>query len=131
MPIKYVIIREIKSGTTKSNTTYPWVLDQDGVKWNLFPPLPHVEVNKAYAFHYETSGDFNNITKIEPVINIFKAQALKELASSTEIKRDLFMSLSYSKDLVVSKSIELDKMFEWSDKIYQYITSTSEKFLPK
>jgi len=122
MPIKYVIIKEIKSGTTKNGSTYPWILDQEGIRWNLFPPLPQVTINKAYAFHFEQNGEFCNVKKIEPIINIFKAEVLKELASKNELQKQISICLSYATSLSANGIIEPDKILEWSDKFYDYST---------
>jgi hypothetical protein len=49
MPLKYISVVEIKSATTKTNKTYPYIIDQDGERWNLFDCPIKPEVNKGYA----------------------------------------------------------------------------------
>ena len=132
MPIKYVVIREVKSATMKSGEAYPFCLDQENVRWNLFRPLPHVEVNHAYAFYYESDGQYQNVKRIEPVVNIFKAQALKDTANRNDYKKDLFMSLSYAKDLLIAHEVpDKTAMFSLAYEIYEWINQTTDKLMPK
>jgi hypothetical protein len=131
MPIKYVIIKEIKLGKMRNGVDYPWILDHENVRWNLFPPLPKVEVGKAYAFTYEHEGEYDNLKKIEAVINIFKAQALKEIASLGDYKRDFFMSVSYAKDLVASGKLDHSEMYTEAEKIYTWVLEHAQNNMPK
>lgn len=131
MPAKYVVVAELKMGVTKNNSEYPYILDQDKIRWNLFPPLPKVELNKCYVFHYEEEGGYSNVKSIEPVVNVFKREALKDMVNRNDILRNLTVSMSYAKDLVTSGVIDLPDMFIWADKIHTELNIQADKLMPK
>jgi hypothetical protein len=125
---EYVFVKELKTATTKqTNKSYPIIVSHTGELWRLFNN-EKVEIGKAYTISYEKSddGQFKNVRQIIPLANIFKQQALKELSSINDIKRDVFMSLAYAKDIAVSLNqnspeIPLEKIFNWSNQIYSYV----------
>ena len=123
MQYEYVYVKELKSGQTKTQKQYPIVISDKNERWNLFNG-EHVELGKAYTFGYEFSDDkqFKNVRQIIPLANIFKMEVLKELASKSDITRNITVCLSYAKDLATAKTIDIDKMLEWSDKLYDYVT---------
>jgi hypothetical protein len=131
MPIKYVIIKELKSGNLKAGGTYPYVLDQENIRWNLFAPLPHVELNKAYAFTYETKGEFSNVIKIEPVVNIFKTQALKDIANRNDIQRNIMMCLAYSKDLAIAQITKSEELYTKAIEMLDWVNKKTDELMPK
>lgn len=118
MPLKYISVVEIKSATTKTNKVYPYIIDQDGERWNLFDCPIKPEINRGYALRFEVEGEYRNVKGLEPVINKFKELVLKELASRNDIKRDYSISVSYAVNMACNGIIEPDKIFEWADKIY-------------
>ena len=124
--LKYtqVLVKELKSGTTKNQKTCPIVLDQRGDQWWLFNN-EKVELNHGYAFGYELSenGQFKNLKDIIPLENIFIQAALKELSSKLDITKNISVATGYAKDLTTSQIIKVENLFEWADKIYNYITT--------
>jgi hypothetical protein len=130
MPAKAVVITELKMGKAK-NGEYPIAIDQDKILWRLFPPLPKVELNRCYAFHFEVEGEYSNVKSIEPLVNVFKREALKEVANRNDIKRDAMMCISYSKDLLIASKIEPTELFTFADKIYVEVNAMVDKYLPK
>jgi hypothetical protein len=123
-----VLITQIKMGTTKNGKDYPIGYDQSGTPWRFFHG-EHIEINKGYCIGYEwdETHKYKNIQKIIPLANVWKVEVLRELASKNDITRNITVCCSYAKDLVASKDIGLDKMFEWSDKIYDYVINKVEK----
>jgi hypothetical protein len=130
MPIKAVVIQELKVGTSK-NGEYQIAYDQTHTRWNIFSPMPKVDLNKSYAFHYEVEGEYSNLKKIEPILDLFKREALKEVASRNDYKRDIFMSVSYAKDLLIAGKIEPKELFTFADKIYTEVNKMVDKYMPK
>ena len=134
MQNKVIVIKELKTGTTKKEPVknYPIVIDQDGEQWAIWNQSCPLDLNKVYLFRFEVNDKgYNDIRQIEPLVNIFKAKVAQEMASKSEIKRDLFMSLSYSKDLLSSDKLPIDQLFTYSDTIYNYISSKAEGLMPK
>lgn len=121
---KVVLVKELKSGTTKgeNSKTYPIVCDQNNELWNIWQKTCPLELGKVYlfTFHVNDKG-YKDIEKITPLVNIFKQEALKEMASKSDIKKDYVMCLSYAKDLTVGNVIKIDELFNWTEKMYEYI----------
>jgi hypothetical protein len=128
VPAKFVFVTELKCDKTKTGKDYSYCLDQDKVRWNFFNG-EKVELQKGYVFDYEVSGEYSNVKKITPVINVFKQEAMKDVASKNDIKRDLTTSLSYAKDLVIAKILDIGQMEAESLKLYRFINSESDKIL--
>lgn len=128
---KAVFVKEIHQAFDKNNAAYTWILDQDNSRWNLFRIKATLEVNKGYVFVYETEGQFQNVKEIMPLVNIFKQQALKEVASRNDIKRDLFMSVSYAKDLCVAGQVQKAELFAMAETIYTWVTEKTTELMPK
>jgi hypothetical protein len=131
LPAKFVVVTELKMGLTKSNSEYPYILDQDKVRWNLFPPLPKVELNKCYVFYFEEANGFQNVKEIAPVVNIMKQKALKELANRNDYKKDFMMCVSYSKDCLMQGIIKREELFTFAEEIYNQVNSLTDKYMPK
>jgi hypothetical protein len=118
-------------GLTKNNSEYPYILDQDKVRWNLFAPLPKVELNKCYVFYFEEANGFQNVKEIVSVVNVFHQKALKEMASRNDYKKDIFMSCSYAKDIVTAGILPLEDLFPFTEKIYNELNTLTDKYMPK
>jgi hypothetical protein len=95
----------------------------------LFLTDTHLEVGKAYTFGWIKSdnGQFKNTRKIIPLQRVWLNEALKEVASKVDICKNVSVACGYAKDLTDNKIIEKDEMFEWSDKIYDYIHNKVER----
>jgi len=120
-----ILVKELKTGTIKdSNKTYPVVVDQSGNYWRLFDIQQTVELNKAYTigFEYSENKQYKNVREIIPLCNVWKQQALKELASKSDICKNVSISVGYAKDLVIGKVIEVQKMYDFADMVYTYIS---------
>jgi hypothetical protein len=132
MLFEYVLVKELKSGVTKSNKNYPIVISGTGDRWNLFNG-EHVELNKAYTFGYEKSedGQYKNLRQVIPLENIFMQKALKEVANRSDLKRDVLMCLSYSKDLLVGGVIQKSELLTMADEIYKYVSEKTDELMPK
>lgn len=130
MQAKYVIITELKSDKTKNGKQYTWFYDQDKFRWNCFDN-ENVELNKSYVLRFEQEGDYLNIKQLEPLVNVFHDKALKEIANRSDYKRDIFMSISYAKDLIVGGMLDPDDLFTFAEKIYNEANSLTDKYMPK
>jgi hypothetical protein len=131
MLFESVLVRELKIGETKqTQKKYPIIVSQTGELWRLFNN-EHVELNKGYVIGYELSEDkqYKNVKEVRPLQNIWLQQALKELASKSDISKNISVSLGYAKDLTIGQVIKLEEMFDWADKIYKHITDkTNSEF---
>ena len=131
MQAKFVFITELKSDKTKTGKDYWYALDQDKQRWNFFNG-EKVELQKGYVFDYEMSGDFMNVKVIKPVVNIFQQKALKDLANINDIKRELQVCLSYSKDITIAtQKFDKVEMFSLAYEMYDWLNSTADKLMPK
>lgn len=133
MPIKYVVIREVKTTNNKNGEAYNYCLDQDSTRWNLFKPLPMVEPNKAYAFYFEPENGYNNLKQIQPVINVFKAQAIKETASKAEIHRNYSICMTQAiQTFAIGQVVPTnDELFRLATAIYTQVESFADSKMPK
>lgn len=132
MPNKLVFAKELKSETTSTGKAYKSIIDQDVEKWPLWNPV-EIQVGKAYLIEFHTNEKgFKDIDRITPVINIFQEKALRDVANKSDYKRDLFMSLSYAKDLMVAGKLP-DKvaLFSMAYEIYDWVNSTANELMPK
>lgn len=131
----FVLIKEITPAKTAKGAEYLQLVDGMGEKWNYFQPYPmKLEVGKGYVFRTEQNGQYKNIREVEPLANVFKLQALKELANKSDYKRDLFMSLSYAKDLAIAGKIspaDNTGLFSMAWQMYEWVNQTAEKLMPK
>jgi hypothetical protein len=131
---KVILVKELKSNQTKGDNpkTYPVIYDQDGDQWHIFNPSCQMELNKVFLMTYKLNEKgFKDIEKITPLVNLFKTKALKEVANRNDLKRDLFMSLSYSKDLLIADKIKPDEIFTKADEIFAWINTQTDKNMPK
>jgi hypothetical protein len=128
MPDKLIFVKAIEQGIDRKQKPYLKTTDQDNVIWYLFNQDARVEVNKAYLFTFATNDKgFTDIQKITPGVRIFHQKALKEVTNKNDIWRNFSVSFSYAKDLVVGNQIKLDDIFAWSDKIYEYLQTKTDK----
>jgi hypothetical protein len=119
----FVFVAEIHSAKTLSGKEYKYIIDAETKeRWNLFNN-EKVEVNKAYTFSYEVNGTYKNIKSILACNNVFKQEAAKELASIIDIKRDIFMSLSYAKDLAANGVLDVGQITTKAMEFYNFATS--------
>jgi hypothetical protein len=125
MPAKFVFVTELHSDKTKNGKDYIYLLDQDKTRWNLFNG-EKVELNKGCVFDFEVKGEYQNVTVIKPVVNIFKQEVMKEIADLNSIKRDIIVCISYVKDLIVADKIPLVEWDAQSEKIYRYMLNFSQ-----
>jgi len=128
---KLVYVAELKTGRSDKSTT-PWTqcVDQNGEVWNLFHTKIKVEHQKSYlfTFHINEKG-YKEIENITPVVNLFVQKAIQEVASRNDIKHDLFISVSYAKDMVVGGVLEPQNMLSKSIEIYDFINSEADKIM--
>lgn len=126
-----IVIKEIKNEVDKNKRPYLSVVDGYNNRWYLFGELAKInfDAKKAYLFKYEVNGEYKQVRSVELLSNVFKVQALKELASKSEIKKDLFMSVSYAKDMVVGGVLEPQSMMQKAKEIYDFINIESDKIM--
>ena len=131
MPSEAVLIKELRIEQDKNKRAYTVVIDGYNNRWNLFnPPISmKPELNKAYVFRYETSGEYKNVKTIEPLANVFKQQALKEIANKNDVTKNYSIATSYAVQLVASGKVATDELFTWADKIYEAIAEKANKSL--
>jgi len=128
---KLVYIAELKTGRSDKSTT-PWTqcVDQNGDTWNLFHTNVKIEHQKTYLFTYHINEKgYKEIEKITPVVNLFVQKAMQEVASKNDIKHDLYISVSYAKDMVVGGVLEPQSMFIKAKEIYEFVNSESDKIM--
>lgn len=124
---KLVFVKEVRT-ITKGDRSWVAVSDQDNITWNVFQPFAPPVKGKSYMFSYEKNAKgWNDLKKIAPVENVFQQKAMKETANRNDVIRNFAVSFSYAKDMAVGKLIELDKVFEWSDKIYNYFQTKADE----
>ncbi len=129
---KLVFVKELKTGTTKDNTNYPIVIDQDNEKWNIFRQAIKLELNKAYLFSFvKNDRGFNDIQRIVPVFNIFKQEALKEVANKNDVIRNYSIAISYAINLAGSGQIGINDIFKWADDIYNALMEKADSLVPE
>jgi hypothetical protein len=131
---KVILVKELKSGKTKGDTPQDYLIpvDQDNDQWHLFRQTCPIELNKVYlmTFHLNEKG-YKEVEKVTPLVNIFKAKALKEVANRNDITKNLAVATSYSIQLLVSDKIKLDELFDYSKKIYDFIQQKTDEELDK
>jgi len=130
MQSKFVLITEVKTDKTRQGKDYAYILDQDKIRWNLFNG-ERVEINKGYVFRFEQNGEYQNVKEIEPVINILKQEAMKDLANRNDIIRLLQFCLSTTKDLVVAGKLEYVNITNISEELYKWINDKADSLMPK
>lgn len=130
MPAKFVFVTELKTDQTRAGKTYTYLYDQDKTRWNLFNG-EQVELRKGYVFDFEVNGEYSNVKAIKPVINIFQQKALAEVANRNDYKRDLFMAVSYAKDMVCANQTPATEIFALAESIYKWVNETTDKLMPK
>jgi hypothetical protein len=127
---KFVYIKSAETMQGKS-AKYLKVLDQDGVAWNIFEQTPIPQIGKTYIFSFEKNGEWNNITGIKPLVNVFQQKAVKEVANRNDFKRDFSIAVSYSIQLVAADKIPLDKLFVYADQIYDAFQEKADQGMAK
>ena len=130
---KLVFVKEIGSGTTRNGKQYPIIKDQDNDTWHYWGgEICPVELHKSYLFTFKVNdAGYKDIEKISPLVNIFKQEALKEVASRNDIIRNLTVCLSYAKDMVIGKAIDMDIMYDMAFEMYQRINDKADELMPK
>jgi len=128
-----VLICELKNDKDRNSRPYLVVIDGFGVRWNLFGELANYKLTlgKGYVFKYERNGEFKNVKEIEPLANIFKREALKELSSKSDIIRNVSISVGQAIQCfaIENKIPNHEDLFTLSDKIYNYVTQkTNEEY---
>jgi hypothetical protein len=123
MPDKFVFVKELKTGRSeKTNSTWPEITDQDNEIWRLFRQQIQIELNKSYLITFTTNEKgFKDIEKITPLVNIFKQEALKEIASRNDIQRTYLTCLSYSKDLCAAGVTKFEGILDDTQWFYDWI----------
>lgn len=129
---KLVYVKTAEAMQGKS-AKYLKVTDQDGQAWNIFEQTPVPQIGKCYLFSFEKNGEWNNLTKITPLVNIFQQKALKEVANRNDVWRNYSICFSYVKDLVESGQLEfnLDEMFAIAEKIYDKFQKKADEEIQK
>ena len=129
---KLVFVKELTSGLTKTNSTYPRVRDQDNELWNIFNQnINDIHLQGSYLFTFEINDKgFKDIKKITPLVNIFQQKALKEVANKNDIIRNLTVCLSYSKDLVIGGKMELADLYLKAYEMYDWLNENADKLMP-
>lgn len=135
MQFEFVLVKELKFATTKNtNKQYPVIVDQAGNIWRLFNG-EQVELNKAYTFGYDLSEDkqFKNVKQIIPLANVFKIQALKEVANKNDIIRNYSIAITQSIQIfaIGQKMPTTDELFRLSTSIYDHIEKFVDGKMPK
>jgi len=131
---KLVFVKELTSGVTKSNATYPKVRDQDNEVWNLFNGvnINDIHIQGSYLFMFEINDKgFKDIKKITPLTNLFQQKALKEVSNKNDIIRNLTVCLSYSKDLVIGGKQDLDEIYLRAFQMYNWLNENADKLMPQ
>jgi len=130
---KLVFVKELTSGLTKSNATYPKVRDQDNEIWNIFNQnINDIHLQGSYLFTFEINDKgFKDIQKITPLTNLFQAKALKEVSNKNDIIRNLTVCLSYSKDLVIGGKQDLGEMYLMAFQMYNWLNENADKLMPQ
>lgn len=129
---KYVFVKTLEQPFDKNNKPYTRILDQDGQSWAFFRQEIQFQIGKSYLFTYSLNEKgFPTVEKITPLVNIFVQQALKEVANKNDIKRDLFMSCSYAKDMVCAGKLEATEMFATAESIYNWTNKMADSLMPK
>ena len=131
---KLVFVKELTSGVTKSNATYPKVRDQDNEVWNLFNGVNindlHIQGSYLFTFEINEKG-FKDIKKITPLTNLFQQKALKEVSNKNDIVRNLTVCLSYSKDLVIAGKIDFGVLYPEAFEMYNWLNENADKLMPQ
>ena len=131
---KLVFVKELTSGVTKSNATYPKVRDKDNEVWNLFNGVNindlHIQGSYLFTFEINDKG-FKDIKKITPLTNLFQQKALKEVSNKNDIIRNLTVCLSYSKDLVIGGKQDLGEIYLMAFQMYNWLNENADKLMPQ
>ena len=130
---KLVFVKELSSGLTKTNSTYPVVKDQDNERWNIFNQnINDLHIQGSYLFTFEINEKgFKDIKKITPLTNLFQQKALKEVSSKNDIIRNLTVCLSYSKDLVIGGKQDLGEIYLMAFQMYNWLNENADKLMPQ
>lgn len=129
---KLVFVKELRSPTTKSGSTYTQILDQDNKTWNLFKDFGFIELQKSYLVNFEMNDKgFEDVKKITPLVNVFQQKALKEIASRNDIVRNLSTCVSYSKDMVIGGVLEMSALYDKAMEMNNWIQKNADELMPK
>jgi hypothetical protein len=130
---KLVFVKELQSGLTKTNSTYPIVKDQDNERWYIFNQnVNDIHLQGSYLFTFEINDKgFKDIKKITPLVNLFQQKALKEVSNKNDIIRNLTVCLSYSKDLVIGGKQDLGEIYLMAFQMYNWLNENADKLIPQ
>ena len=128
---KFVFVKELKSGVTKGGKPYPIVSDQNNEQWFIWTEA-NLVISGTYLFTYIINDKgFKDIKKITPLTNVFKQEALKEVANKNDIIRNLTVCLSYSKDLVIAERLQTENIYTNALTMYNWLNETANNLMPK
>jgi hypothetical protein len=130
MQSKFVFVTEIHSDKTKTGKDYSYIFDQDKDRWNLFNN-EKIELRKGYVFRFEVNGEFRNVREIEPVINIWKQEALKEVANRNDVIRNYSIAIGQAIQYFAIEDKIPDKvqLFSFAWEIYDDVQSKTDKVM--
>jgi hypothetical protein len=133
MSDKLVYVKELKQGRSdKTNSTWPEITDQDNEIWRLFRQQIQVELGKAYLITFsKNERGFNDIEKITPLVNIFKQEALKEIANRNDVIRNYSIAITQSVQYYSTNGMlpDITKVFEVADTIFAQVNSVADKVM--
>jgi hypothetical protein len=119
---EFIFVKTIEKPLDKFQKTYTKITDHENKSWSFFRNDFTFEVNKCYELTYELNAKgYPDVQVIKPLANIFQQKALAEMANRNDVMRNLFMSLSYSKDLVAAGKLELANLMTEATLIYDWV----------
>lgn len=131
---KLVFAKIIEKPTDRNGKVYLKITDQDNEIWYLFQYTIMPEINKAYLFNFEKDDKgYPRVSKITPVVNIFKQEALKSIANRNDIIRNYSIAVTQAiQVLAIGDSVpEPEKLFDWAEKIYNKVEEKADSLTPK
>jgi hypothetical protein len=132
---KLVFAKIIEKPTDRNGKVYLKITDQDNEIWYLFQYTIMPEINKAYLFNFEKDDKgYPRVSKIIPVVNIFKQEALKSIANRNDIIRNYSIAMTQAiQVLAILQNClpEPEKLFNWAEKIYNNVEEKADSLMPK
>ncbi len=126
---KVIYVKKLEKPLDRNQKEYLKVSDQNNEDWNLFRYAVMPEVGKCYLFTYEKDDKgYKTVSKITPLVNVFKQEAVKELANKNDILREWGIVTSYAVQLAVADKIKPDDILIWAERIYEFIQTKAEEY---
>ena len=128
---KFVYVKILEKPLDKNQKPYVKITDQEGQVFNIFGAQMNYEVGKCYLFTYTLNDKgYPNIERAVPLVNIFKQEALKEIANKNDVIKHYSIAITQSIQVMAAgghSSFTSDELFAWADDIYKHVNDKADE----